>query len=79
MLVLVSRTLPKGFAMTNAAAVQDFIKKWERNTQKESSAAKEHFADLCRILGVPTPNDPGSGPDTYCFEKSLTCCLPIRP
>ena len=21
---------------------------------------------------MPTPNDPGSGPDTYCFEKSLT-------
>jgi hypothetical protein len=58
--------------MTDAAAVQGFIKKWEQNAQKESSAAKEHFADLCHILDVPTPNDPGSGPDTYCFEKSLT-------
>src|SRR4051794_14280955 len=58
--------------MTDAAAVKAFIHKWEQNTQKESSTAKEHFSDLCRLLGVPTPNDPGSGPDIYCFEKSLT-------
>src|SRR5215213_11443305 len=58
--------------MTDAAAVTAFIHKWEQNTQKESSTAKEHFSDLCRLLSVPTPNDPGSGPDIYCFEKSLT-------
>jgi hypothetical protein len=58
--------------MTDAAAVKAFIHKWEQNTQKESSTAKEHFSDLCRLLGVPTPNDPGSGSDIYCFEKSLT-------
>jgi cytochrome c553 len=58
--------------MTDAAAVKAFISKWEQNTQKESAAAKEHFAELCRLIGVPTPNDPGAGPDTYCFEKSLT-------
>ena len=58
--------------MTDAAAVRTFIAKWEQNTQKESAAAKEHFVELCRLLGQPTPNDLGSGPDTYCFEKSLT-------
>src|SRR6266508_3892476 len=58
--------------MTDTAAVRAFVEKWERNTQKESAAAKEHFVELCRLLGVPTPNDPGSGPETYCFEKSLT-------
>jgi hypothetical protein len=58
--------------MTSTVAVQAFIAKWDQNAQKESAAAKEHFADLCHILGVATPNDPGSGPDTYCFEKSLT-------
>lgn len=51
---------------------QELVAKWEQNAQKESASAKEHFADLCHLLGVPTPNDPGSGPDTYCFEKSLT-------
>jgi hypothetical protein len=58
--------------MTDIAIVSAFINKWEQNFQKESAAAKEHFVELCRLLGVPMPNDPGSGPDTYCFEKSLT-------
>jgi type II restriction/modification system DNA methylase subunit YeeA len=51
---------------------QAFITKWEQNAQKESASAKEHFANLCQVLGEFTPNDPGSGPDIYCFEKSLT-------
>src|SRR5438876_8808025 len=58
--------------MTDTADVRAFVEKWEQNTQKESAAAKEHCVELCRLLGVPTPNDPGSGPETYCFEKSLT-------
>jgi type II restriction/modification system DNA methylase subunit YeeA len=58
--------------MSPTLTPQAFVAKWQQNIQKESAAAKEHFADLCHILGVPTPNDPGSGPDTYCFEKSLT-------
>jgi hypothetical protein len=58
--------------MTDAAAAKTFVEKWAQNTQKESSASKEHFVDLCRLLGQKTPNDPGSGPNIYCFEKSLT-------
>src|SRR3954468_9976749 len=58
--------------MTDAAAAKAFIEKWEQNAQKESSASKEHFVDLCRLLGQKTPNDPGSGSHIYCFEKSLT-------
>ncbi len=54
------------------AAAAKFVAKWEQNAQKESAAAKEHFVDLCQLLGLPTPNDPGSGSDRYCFEKSLT-------
>ena len=57
--------------MADAAAVRLCIDKLEQNAQKESAAAKQHFADLCRLLGVPTPNDPGSDPEIYCFEKSL--------
>ncbi len=52
--------------------IRAFIEKWEQNTQKESAAAKEHFVDLCHVLRQKTPNDRGSGPDSYCFEKSLT-------
>ena len=33
----------------------EFKKKWSRYTGKESSAYQEHFNDLCRLLGQPTP------------------------
>jgi len=39
---------------------------------KESAAYQEHFNDLCRLLGQPTPNeaDP-SGSDFFCFQKRV--------
>jgi hypothetical protein len=33
----------------------EFKKTWSRYTGKESSAYQEHFNDLCRLLGQPTP------------------------
>ncbi len=33
----------------------EFIKKWRAANLKECSAAQEHFIDLCRLLGEPTP------------------------
>ncbi len=61
--------------MTDAAAVKAFIYKWEQNTQKESAAAKEHFAELCRLLGVPTPvptgwTSPTGGSTRRCFTPT---------
>ncbi len=35
----------------------------------ERAAAQEHFIDLCRMLGVPTPNEADPTGDTYAFEK----------
>ena len=32
-----------------------FIAKWQASELKERSAAQEHFIDLCRLLGEPTP------------------------
>ena len=32
-----------------------FIAKWRSAELKERSAAQEHFIDLCRLLGEPTP------------------------
>lgn len=29
---------------------------WAGNTGTERAASQEHFIDLCRVLGVPTPN-----------------------
>jgi hypothetical protein len=56
--------------MTDAASVKAFIDKWERNTVNERGSAAEHFVDLCRLLGFPTPNE--SDPEVYRFEKPLT-------
>ena len=50
----------------------EFKKKWAKFSGKESAAYQEHFSDLCRMLGVPTPleADP-SGNDTFCFQKRV--------
>jgi hypothetical protein len=33
----------------------EFARKWMGSTQTERAASQEHFIDLCRMLGVPTP------------------------
>ena len=57
-----------------AAAVQDvtpgeFIAKWRASELKERSASQEHFIDLCRMLGEPTPAEADPTGDRYSFEK----------
>ncbi|MGZ8216178.1 type IIL restriction-modification enzyme MmeI, partial [Methylomagnum sp.] len=39
-----------------------------RQNQGET-AAPEHFIDLCRLLGEPTPNEADPDGTWYCFEK----------
>ncbi|MBA3963957.1 MAG: class I SAM-dependent DNA methyltransferase [Chthoniobacterales bacterium] len=50
----------------------EFKTKWAKFSGKESAAYAEHFNDLCRVLGVPTPieADP-TGNDTFCFQKHV--------
>lgn len=52
--------------------VAEFQKKWSRYRGKESSAYQEHFNDLCRMLGHPTPveADP-TGSESFCFQKRV--------
>ena len=52
--------------------VAEFKQKWSRYQGKESAAYQEHFIDLCRLLGQPTPveADP-SGNDFFCFQKRV--------
>ncbi len=45
-----------------------FIGKWSASTRSEAAASKEHFLDLCALLGVPTPNSDATGA-SYAFEK----------
>jgi type II restriction/modification system DNA methylase subunit YeeA len=49
----------------------DFIDKWSRADRTERQAAQEHFIDLCRMLGEPTPNE-AADPDGYSFEKGVS-------
>ena len=46
-----------------------FIAKWRASELKESSAAQEHFIDLCRLLGEPTPAEADPTGEQYCFER----------
>ena len=47
----------------------DFIAKWRASTLKERSASQEHFLDLCRLLGEPTPAEADPTGAHYCFER----------
>ena len=47
----------------------EFITKWRASELKERSAAQEHFIDLCRLLGEPTPAEADPAGDHYCFER----------
>ncbi len=47
----------------------EFAEKWSDNQQKESAAAQEHFIDVCRMVGVETPNEADPNGEWYAFEK----------
>jgi hypothetical protein len=57
--------------MSNLAQLSpaQFVRKWAGNTRTERAASQEHFIDLCRMLGVPTPNEADPTGDWYAFEK----------
>ena len=47
----------------------EFIAKWRASELKERSASQEHFIDLCRLLGEPTPAEGDPTGERYCFER----------
>ncbi|MDQ3695223.1 MAG: class I SAM-dependent DNA methyltransferase [Chloroflexota bacterium] len=49
--------------------IQQFQAKWRGSTLKERSASQEHFIDLCRVLGMPTPAEADNTGAFYTFEK----------
>jgi hypothetical protein len=50
----------------------EFQEKWRGSTLKESASAKEHFLDLCHVLGMPTPAEADKTGSFYTFEKGAT-------
>ena len=47
----------------------EFIRKWSDSRLRERQGAQEHFIDLCRLLGEPTPAEDDPFGDHYCFER----------
>lgn len=50
---------------------QAFAEKWSRMALSERSSYQQHFLDLCRMLGQPTPAEVDPGGDFYTFEKGV--------
>lgn len=49
----------------------EFISKWKDNELSERASAQEHFIDLCRLIGHPTPKEADAAGETYAFEKGV--------
>ena len=46
----------------------EFAAKWRDNARRERASSQEHFIDLCRLLGVQTPNEADPSGEWYTFE-----------
>jgi type II restriction/modification system DNA methylase subunit YeeA len=51
--------------------VTQFIEKWQKTTLSERASAQEHFIDLCRMLGHPTPAEADPTGESYTFERHV--------
>nr|MBA3492220.1 class I SAM-dependent DNA methyltransferase [Rubrobacteraceae bacterium] len=50
---------------------QAFSAKWVDNALKESAASKEHFLDVCGLVGSPTPREADGEGEWFAFEKGV--------
>lgn len=51
---------------------QEFVDKWRHATLKERSAVQEHFIDLCRLAGHPTPAEADPRGESFTFEAGAS-------
>ena len=52
-------------------AAQKFVEKWAGVELSERAASHEHFIDLCRLIGQPTPAEADPTGTDYTFEKAV--------
>lgn len=52
--------------------IAEFVTKWSDATLRERQGSQEHFIDLCRVLGQPTPAQDDPHGERYCFERGAT-------
>src|SRR5882762_5989161 len=50
---------------------QEFVHKWRPVALTERQTAIEHFADLCRLIGEPTPIEADPQGIDYAYEKGV--------
>ena len=55
-------------ALPGSLSAAEFAAKWRDNARRERASSQEHFIDLCRMLGVPTPNEADPTGEWYTFE-----------
>ena len=53
-----------------------FIAKWAKVTLSERAASQEHFIDLCRLIGQPTPAEHDATGAEYTFDKGVKVTAP---
>ena len=56
-------------AMSHPFTPQLLIAKWKRADLAERAASQEHFIDLCRMLGHPTPAEADPNGEFFTFER----------
>jgi len=49
-----------------------FVTKWRDAALKERAAAQEHFLDLCRLVGHPTPAEADPTGQSFAFEAGVS-------
>lgn len=50
----------------------EFSKKWSQTTLSESQASRDHFNDLCDLVGHGKPSELDPTGQSFCFEKGAT-------
>jgi len=58
--------------MLSTLSAQEFVAKWRRAALKERSAAQEHFIDVCRLVGHPTPAEEDPSGQAFAFEAGAS-------
>ncbi len=54
---------------------REFVDKWRYSTRTERSASQEHFLDLCRMVGHPSPAEADPTGEWFTFEAGANKAL----
>ena len=65
-----------GYGASGGMTPAAFIAKWRPVQLPERAASQEHFLDLCRMLGQPTPAQVDATGAEYTFEKGVAVTGP---